>query len=113
MGDETWTAWRQDIATPLEAHCRTRAPRLGSARLPTNKAVFVYKSQEFEMFKQTSLVRVQLSEGASCKVSLGAMKSPFITRQQQPQVQLRAAAPVSKVSLGAMKSPFLTRQQRG
>jgi hypothetical protein len=65
------------------------------------------------MIKQADLVKVQLSKGAVCKVSLGAMKSPFITRQQQPQVQLRAAAPVSKVSLGAMRSPFLTRQQRG
>lgn len=63
-----------------------------------------------------SLVHVELSKSAPCKVSLGAMRSPYLARVQpapvQVQVQLRTA-PACKVVLGAMRSPFLTRQQRG
>ncbi len=59
-------------------------------------------------------IHVELSKSASCKVSLGAMRSPYLTRVQSApvQVQLRAA-PACKVALGAMRSPYLTRQQRG
>jgi hypothetical protein len=61
-----------------------------------------------------SLIHVELSKSAPCKVSLGAMRSPYLARVQSApvQVQLRAA-PACKVVLGAMRSPFLTRQQRG
>ncbi|MEO8805935.1 MAG: hypothetical protein ABI433_07630 [Burkholderiaceae bacterium] len=61
-----------------------------------------------------SLNHVVLSKNAPCKVSLGAMRSPYLARVQPApvQVQLRAA-PACKVSLGAMRSPYLTRQQRG
>jgi hypothetical protein len=73
----------------------------------------LHPQQESDMNKQTDQVQVQLSKSAVCRVSLGAMKSPFLARQQsQPQVQLRTA-PACKVSLGAMRSPYLTRQQRG
>ena len=61
-----------------------------------------------------SLIHVELSKGAACKVALGAMRSPYLARVQSApvQVQLRTA-PACKVVLGAMRSPFLTRQQRG
>lgn len=63
-----------------------------------------------------SLIHVELSKSAPCKVSLGAMRSPYLARVQSVpapvQVQLRAA-PACKVALGAMRSPYLTRQQRG
>lgn len=61
-----------------------------------------------------SLIHVELSKGAACKVSLGAMRSPYLARVQSApvQVQLRTA-PACKVVLGAMRSPFFTRQQRG
>lgn len=63
-----------------------------------------------------SLIHVELSKSAPCKVSLGGMRSPYLVRVQsapaQVQVQLRSA-PVCKVSLGGMRSPWLTRQQRG
>ncbi|MEP6874491.1 MAG: hypothetical protein ABI887_08995 [Burkholderiales bacterium] len=68
------------------------------------------------MSKQADLnpVRVELSNGPVCKVSLGGMRSPYLARTQAPavQVQLRAA-PACKVSLGGMRSPYLARTQRG
>lgn len=68
------------------------------------------------MSKQADLnpVRVELSNRPACKVSLGGMRSPYLTRTQAPtvQVQLRTA-PVCKVSLGGMRSPYLARTQRG
>jgi hypothetical protein len=70
-----------------------------------------HPQQEKDMQK---LIQVELSKSAPCKVSLGAMRSPWLARVQAApvQVQLRAA-PACKLALGAMRSPYLTRQQRG